>query len=176
MVRRDSAGLAFERQLEPQDITEAKELSTWMFQSRLFSAYGTPQAVLATVLAGRQLGFQAMASLRAFHIIEGKPTLSAGAIHALILKSGKAQYFRCTERAPDHATFVTRRDGDPTDTVLTFTIEEARQAWSKEPAKFATSAWGKHPADMCVARAATKLARLVYPDVLDGLYAAEEFD
>jgi hypothetical protein len=29
---------------------------------------------------------------------------------------------------------------------------------------------------MCVARAATKLARLVYPDVLDGLYAAEEFD
>jgi 5'-3' exonuclease len=176
MVRRDSAGLAFERQLEPQDITEAKELSTWMFQSRLFSAYGTPQAVLATVLAGRELGFQAMASLRAFHIIEGKPTLSAGAIHALILKSGKAQYFRCTERAPDHATFVTRRDGDPTDTVLTFTIEEARQAWSKEPAKFATSAWGKHPADMCVARAATKLARLVYPDVLDGLYAAEEFD
>jgi hypothetical protein len=147
-----------------------------MHQSRLFSAYGTPQAVLATVLAGRELGFQAMASLRAFHIIEGKPTLSAGAIHALILKSGKAKYFRCTERSPDRATFVTLRDGETEATALTFTIEEARQAWSKETSKFAASGWGRHPSDMLVARALTKLARLVYPDVLDGLYAAEEFD
>jgi 5'-3' exonuclease len=177
MARRDpgAAAIAFERQLEPQDIVQAKELATWMFQSRLFSAYGTPQAVLATVLAGRELGFQAMASLRAFHILDGRPTLSAGAIHALILQSGQAKYFRCTERTADHATFVTQRGDDP-PVSLTFTIEDARQAWTKELTKFAQSGWGKNPADMCVARALTKLARLVYPDIVSGLYASEEFD
>jgi hypothetical protein len=146
-----------------------------MYQSRLFSAYGSPQAVLATVLAGRELGFQAMSSLRAFHIIDGKPTLSAGAIHALVLKSGKAKFFRCTERTPERATFVTQREGEP-EMSLSFSIEEARQAWTKEPAKFLLSGWGRHSADMCVARALTKLARLVYPDVLNNLYASEEFD
>jgi hypothetical protein len=146
-----------------------------MYQSRLFSAYGSPQAVLATILAGRELGFQAMASLRAFHLIEGRPTLSAGAIHALILQSGRAKYFRCTARTPAAATFETQRGDDP-PVSLTFSLEDAKQAWSKDPAKFAASAWTKHPADMCTARALTKLARLVYPDVLNGLYAAEEFD
>lgn len=165
----------FERQLEPQNIPQAKALADWMYQSRLFSAYGSPQAVLATVLAGRELGFQAMSSLRAFHIIDGKPTLSAGAIHALVLKSGKAKFFRCTERTPERATFVTQREGEP-EMSLSFSIEEARQAWTKEPAKFLLSGWGRHSADMCVARALTKLARLVYPDVLNNLYASEEFD
>lgn len=170
------ANVEFERQLEPRTMQQAVQLSQMMLASRLFSAYGSAEGVLATVLAGREMGFQSMASLRAFHIIEGKPTLSAGAIHALVLRSGKAEYFRCTERTAERATFSTKRVGDDFPMALTFTIEEAKQAWSKEASKFATSGWGRNPADMCVARALTKLARLVYPDVLNGLYAAEEFD
>jgi hypothetical protein len=154
---------------------EAVKLADRLMASRLFSAYGHPAGILATVLAGRELGIQAMASLRAFHIIEGKPTLSAGAIVALIMKSGKAEYFRPVERTAEKATFVTKRHGDP-EVTMTFTIDEAKQAWSKDAAAFGKSAWGKHPADMCVARCSSKLARLVYPDVVFNLYAPEEFD
>jgi 5'-3' exonuclease len=53
----------WERGLEPRSMSEAKDLAQMMFASRLFSAYGTPQGVLASVLAGRELGLSAMASL-----------------------------------------------------------------------------------------------------------------
>jgi hypothetical protein len=156
-------------------MTEAIQLAQRMYDSRLFSAYGTPQAVLATVLAGRELGIPAMASLRAFHIIEGKPTMAAGTISALILKSGQAKYFRCAKRTAESVTFVTKR-GDEPEIDLTYTIAEARQAFVGDDTKWGKSGWGRNPADMLVARASSKLARLVYPDVVSGLYAPEEME
>ncbi len=170
-----SAPVDFSQQLEPRTMPEAITLAKHMFESRLFSAYGTPQAVLATVLAGRELGIPAMASLRAFHVIEGKPTMSAGTIQSLVLKSKLAAYFRCTERTAERATFVTKRGDDP-EMALTYTIEDGKQAWSKDEAAWKKSGWGRNPADMLVARAASKLARLVYPDVVSGLYAPEEME
>lgn len=165
----------WERQLEPRSIREAIEMSKHMFQSRLFSAYGTPQGVLATILAGRELGMQAMASLRGFDIIDGRPTFKADLIRALVLKSGKAKFFRCTARSAAAATFATQRGDDP-PIDLTYTIEEGKQAWGKTEDGWAKSGWGKNPADMLVARAGAKLARLVYPDIVHGLYSPEEFD
>lgn len=176
------APVEWNKQLEPRSMMQAKQVAADLFASRQFSAYGNAPAVLSTILAGRELGFQTMASLRAFHIIEGKPTMAAGAMHSLVLASGKAEYFRCTERTAERATFVTKRHGDPTEMTLTFTIDEAKQAWNgkrdadgtPDAKSWAASGWGKNPADMCVARALTKLARLVYPDVCHGLYSPEE--
>lgn len=165
----------YSQELEPRDMNEAKKLAVLMFESRLFGAYGDPRGVLATILAGRELGMPAMAALRAFHIIEGKPQLSAGAIQSLVLKSGKAKYFRCTERTDARATFATQRGDDP-EIVLTYTIEDGRRAFQKDDLAWKKSGWGRNPADMLVARASSKLARLVYPDVVSGLYAPEEMD
>jgi 5'-3' exonuclease len=163
------------KQLEPRSMSEAGQLAKWVHESRQFSAYGTPQAVLATVLAGRELGLQAMASLRAIHIVEGKPTLSADLIRALVINSGHARYFRVTERTDTRATFETQRGDDP-PVSLSFTIDEGRAAWSKGDDAWKKSGWGKFPADMLVARASAKLARLVYPDICFGLYTREELE
>lgn len=165
----------WEKQLEPRSMREVVTLAKYVFESRLFSAYGTPQAVLSTLIAGRELGLQSMAALRAIHIVEGKPTLSADLIRALIIRSGLAVYFRCTERTPTKATFVTKRGDDP-EMSLTVTIEEMRQAWAKDQGSWDKSGWGKNPADMLVARAGSKLARLVYPDVVHGIYTREELE
>jgi 5'-3' exonuclease len=168
------APVEWERQLEPRSMRDAKFLAKDIYESKLFmGAYGSPQAVLSTVLAGRELGLQAMASLRAIHIVEGKPTLSADLIRALVIRSGLAKYFRCTERTAARATFETQRGDDP-PIALTFTIEEGRAAWAGTQDKWDKSGWGKNPADMLIARAGAKLARLVYPDVVHGLYAPEE--
>jgi hypothetical protein len=165
------------RHLEPRSMREATTLATYMHDSRMFlGAYGTPQAILATILAGRELGLQAMASLRAFHIIDNKPTLSADFIRALVLRSPLCEFFRCTERTAERATFTTQRRGDMQPVSLTYTIEDGRKAWTKTPAAWDASSWGHNPADMCVARASSKLARLVYPDVVLSFYAKEEFD
>src|ERR1017187_9091202 len=161
----------WEMQLEPRSMREAKILASDMFSSRLFSAYGTAPAILSTIMAGRELGLQAMASLRAFHLIEGKPTLAADLIRALIIKSGKAKFFRCSERTAERATFETQRGDDP-PVSLTYTVEEKKADGPIKPG----SAWAKSPADMCVARASSKLARLVFPDVVHGLYAHEEME
>ncbi len=175
------APVEWERQLEPRSMREAMSLAENLHKSMLFGAYGAPQGVLAVVLAGRELGLQASAALRAFHVIEGRPTLSADLIRALVIKSGKAKYFRCIERTAQRATFTTQRadfDDPPVD--LSYTVEEGRLAWPKSrpdwEQKFQDSGWGRNPADMCVARASSKLARLVYSDVIHGLYAFEEMD
>jgi hypothetical protein len=163
------------KQLEPRSMSEAGQLAKWVHESRQFSAYGTPQAVLATVLAGRELGLQAMASLRSIHIVEGKPTLSADLIRALAMQHPDCRYFRCVARVTtpgeERAVFVTKRGDDP-EMSLTYTIEEAKAAGLIRNG----SGWVKNPADMCVARASAKLARLVYPEATFGLYLREELE
>lgn len=161
----------YEKQLEPRSMTQAITLANHFFNTRLFAAYGTPQAILSTVMAGRELGLPAVASLRGFHIVEGKHQMHADLIRALVLKSGLVDYFRCTERTPERATFIAKRKGDP-EIALSYTVEEARAAGLVKE----KSGWVKNPADMCVARASSKLARLVAPEIVFGLYAPEEFD
>lgn len=157
------------RELEPRNMRQVQWLAQQMFKSRLFAAYGTEQAVLATVLAGRELGIGAMASLRGFHIIEGKPSMSSGLMSALVLQSGKAKYFACTKTSSETATFKTWRVGDPEPVEVTFTIDDAKRAQLTGKGN-----WSKYPADMLVSRAIARLARLVYSDVVFGLYTADE--
>ncbi len=166
----------WERQLEPRNMIEAIKLATILFQSKLFSQWGTEAECLATILAGRELGVQSLASLRGFHKIDGKPTMSASLMRGLVLQSRKQEYFQCIERTNDRATFKTLRKGNPQPTELTYTVDDARKAWTKSEASWNGSGWVKNPADMCAARASSKLARLEYDDVLFGLYATEEFD
>jgi DNA polymerase-1 len=159
------------KHLEPRSMHEAKIMAADMFNARLFNGYGTPAAVLSTILAGRELGLQAMASLRGIHIVEGRHMLSSDLLRALVIRSGLAKTFRCTERTAERATFITQRGDDP-PMELSYTIAEASGAGLVKP----KSGWEKNPADMLVARASAKLARLVYPDLVHGLYTEAEFD
>ena len=118
----------WERGLEPRSMDEACLLAKRLHDSRMFSAYGTPQAVLSTVMLGRELGMPAMAALRSVHIIEGKHSLSADLMVALVLKSGLAEYFQLVESTDEVCTFSTHRKGAPQETLLSYTIEQAEQA------------------------------------------------
>lgn len=175
LIKHEPSPVEREWQLEPRNMAEMKVLSADLYASRLFSAWGHPAAVLSIILAGREIGIPAMASLRGFHNVEGKPAMHADLIRARVLNSGVVDYFRCTERTNERATFVAKRKGDP-ELSLTYTIEDGRLAWSKTPVAWDASGWGKNPADMCVARASSKLARLVAPDVVHGFYAPEELE
>lgn len=170
-----AAKVDYDKALEPRTLPEAITLAKHMHDSRLFSAYGTPQAVLATIMAGREFGLQAMAALRGFHVIDGKQVMSADLIRAVTQRAPMCEYFRCIERTATAATWVTKRKGDP-ELSLRFTVEEGRRAWSKDQVSFDKSGWGKNPADMCIARASAKLARLVYADVVFNMYAPEEME
>ncbi len=165
------APVEWERQLEPRSMREVKVIATDIHNSRLFmGAFGNPQAVMTTLLAGRELGLQTMASLRGIHIVEGRPTLSAQLMVALIMKSGQAVYFRPVSISATEATFETLRVGEEKPFSLTHTIEMATRAGLVKP----KSNWEKTPEDMLVARCTSRLARLKYADILFGLYTPEE--
>jgi 5'-3' exonuclease len=168
----------WERQLDPRSMRDARQLAKDMYDSRMFSAYGTPQAVLSTVMVGRELGLPAMASLRCVHNIEGKHSLAASLMVALVLKSGLAEYFEPISFSDKEATFETKRKGARNAVRLQHTFDMAIQAWPKSKkdwqVNFENSGWGRNPTDMLVARATARLARMVYPDLLAGLYTPEE--
>lgn len=160
----------WELQLDPRSMKDARVLAKDMHDSRLFSAYGTPQGVLSTIMLGRELGLPAMASLRQVHIIEGRHALAASLMVALILKSGFAEFFEPISFSETEATYETKRRGARNAVRLTHTIEMAQQAGLVKD----KSGWVKNPTDMLVARASSRLARMVYPDVVGGLYTPDE--
>lgn len=169
------APVEWERQLDPRGMNQARQLAEDMAKSRMFTGYGTPQAVLSTIMIGREIGLPAMASLRGIYNIDGRHALSAQTMVAVILRSGLAAYFRPVSFNETQATFETLRKGDGNNPVtLTHTIEMAQKAWSKTEDAWRKSGWGHNPTDMLVARATSRLARMVYPDIIAGLYTPEE--
>ncbi len=166
------APVEWDMQFEARSILELKEVAKILFDSRIFSAWGSPQAVFAILQAGRELGMKTQQSLRAFDNIDGKPAMKADLIRALVMSSGKAEYFVNTERTAEAATFTTKRKGDPEPVSLRYTMADAEAAGRVKPG----SGYKKDPADMLVARSSSKLARLVYADVVHGMIAKEEME
>ena len=161
--------LGLRQQLDAQNLAEARQLAKWLHDSRLFADYGKPEAVLTTILLGRELGLSTMAALRSVHIVKGKHVLSADVMVALVLSSGLAEYFEMLESTPTSSTWVTKRRGGRKEQSLTYTREQAETAGFTK-----NSSWQKFPVQMCRKQAKAELARLVYPDLLAGLYTADE--
>jgi 5'-3' exonuclease len=158
-------------QLEPDDSQKAYKLAKILFDSKLYTQFANCQQILAVILRGRSLGLDATTSLDGFDVIQGRPSMSAATIVGLVLKSGKADYFKCIETTNQLATYKTHRsdDPDPDPTIYTFDMEMAKRM--KLDGK---DNWKKQPNTMLRARAATALARMVYPDVTGGLYTPDE--
>lgn len=130
---------------------------------------GKPAAVLATLLAGDELGFSPMESLRAIFIIDGRVGLYAEAARALIYEAGHelrvdADDTQATARGrrrdwPDSADYVS----------VQWTIDRAKRAGLA-----GRQQWARYPRQMLQARASSELGRLLFPDVLAGLDVYEE--
>jgi hypothetical protein len=130
---------------------------------------GRPQDALIVLMAGRELGFAPMQSMRMLSVIKGKVTLSADATVALVRRSGECIEWRCVETTAQRATYTTRRKGDTEPTTLTWTIEQAQRAGLA-----GGQGWRSYPEAMLRARCASALARVVYPDLVAGIYDPDE--
>lgn len=127
-----------------------------------------PANVLAAIMAGQELGFSPMAALRSIHIIKGIPKLSADAMVAAVLASGKAQYFEPTDTSATSVTWVTKRVGSTREQSITWTAEDAKRAG------LTSDNHRLYPRQMLSSRAKSELARSIYPDVLAGVYSDDE--
>jgi len=163
--------------LAPRTLTEADKLSLRLFDSGLFSAYGTPQAVLSTVLFGQELGIPPMTALRSIHIIENKHSMSAQLIMGLVLKSGLCKKFELVETTNEKCTYIAQRVGGKPLT-FTYSFEDAVRAgyvkYEKDGTVKQSSNWYKNPRNMCMWRCVTEICRILWPDICGNLYSPEE--
>jgi hypothetical protein len=157
-------------QLEPSTAEQAFWLASQLVKSGLLGrAVNKPEAAFAIILAGRELGLTAMQSLRSIHIIEGKPTLSSDLMAALVMRSPLCKYFRLVESTNTIARYETLRVGSDKPTPMSFSMDDAKQAGVANK-----NNWKTYPAAMLRARCIAALARVVYPDLLMGIYEEDE--
>lgn len=159
------------RAFEPSGIDEAVKLANLLGLSGLLGKdLKTPEQVFTVIATGRELGLTAMQSLRSIHIINGKPTLSADLVAALVKSRPEVcEYFRLVDSNASQAVYETKRRGEPSPTTMTFSIEDAKRAQIT-----GNPNWTKYPAAMLRARCITALARAVYPDLVMGIYDPDE--
>jgi hypothetical protein len=125
-----------------------------------------PDAALAVMVYGHELGLRPMTALREIFIIEGTPSCSARLMRSLIYRAGHRLEFREQSRT-QVVVYGERCDGQGTATV-TWDIEDARAA-----GLVGKDVWKRYPRQMLTARATSELARLIFADVTIG-YTPEE--
>lgn len=157
----NSTGLALRT---PEDAMKVASIAA---QERLYGVRNAQEAFVR-IATGLEIGLSPFQSLNAIHVIEGRPTLSAQWMVALIKSSPICEKFVCTVSTDKIATYVTKRKNEG-EMTLSFTIEQAQRGGLT-----GRGPWKAHTEDMLRARAASKLARMVYPDLLAGMYTPDE--
>lgn len=128
--------------------------------------------VLVIVLSGIEVGLAPMQALRLHHVINGVPRLSADGVAAIVSASPACDYLEVVEASELRATWRTRKRGRGEQS-LTWTIDQARRAGLLTDPR-SKDRWHAYPAQMLNARCKAELCRLVYPEIVAGLYTTEE--
>lgn len=155
-------------------LVDIKEVARLMSASGFFKDANHQAQAFAKIMTGRDLGLPASVSLREIVMVQGKPTLSANLVAAMIKASGKYRYkILVWTNTECQIEFLEKMDGKwESQGVSSFTIEDAKKAdLLKNPT------WQKFPRNMLFARATTNGARLYCGDVfLGGVYTPDELD
>jgi hypothetical protein len=126
---------------------------------------GTVATVTAVLLAGQELEFGPMASLRAITIIKGQVALYAIACRAIVQRNGHDIILK---ESTDHRAIVdVRRAGQEAWQRVQWDLDRAKVAglYPGHP----EGNWRKNPKAMLVARATAEGSRLVASDAMLGL-------
>lgn len=132
---------------------------------------GKPAEAAAAILAGAELGFSPMASLRAFDNISGTPAPKAMTLRAVVQAAGHEVVIE--ESSNERAVVSGRRKGTDQWQTSVWDVPRAQQL-----AQFKSNAMYKtNLAQMLCARATAEVCRWVGADAIMGMpYAAEEID
>jgi hypothetical protein len=130
---------------------------------------GKPDEAAAAMLAGAELGFDPMASLRAFDNIQGVPAPKALTLRAVVL--GQGHEVEIVESTAQRAVVRGRRKGASEWQTSVWDIARAQLM----PQYKSNPNYKTNPAAMLVARATSEVCRWVAPDAVMGMpYSAEE--
>lgn len=126
--------------------------------------------LVAVIVAGRELGIPAMASVRGVRLIQGQVTLDASLQLGLMIRAGcKVKWV--DDGRGGQAVLELTRPGQDTHTSR-YGMDDATRAGLVK----AGGNWAKHPAAMLRARAVSAAGKAYCSDVLAGVYLPDELD
>jgi hypothetical protein len=127
-----------------------------------------PEATLACMLTGHEVGIGPMQALSKIHVIKGRPGMAAELMRALVLREGHDLWVE--ESTATRCTLGAKRHNSERETRVTWTMDDAKRANLA-----GGQTYRQYPRAMLLARATGELCRAVFPDVLAGIsYTAEE--
>lgn len=159
----------------PSSLQQVQRLADVVAASGLYGVK-SPDEAMIRMMTGMELGLSAMQSIRGVHVIETngvrRPSLAADMMVGVVKARGDVcGFFRMVESTDTVATYETQRRGEPTPVKLSYTIQQASTAGLT-----GKGTWKAHPAAMLRARCSSALARIVYPDLVNGLYDPDEIE
>lgn len=150
------------------------EMAPAMHKARLFGV-SSPEAAMAIMAKGYELGLGLTAAFEFIHIIDGKPSLSPRGALALLYTSPEFAGLTLTRLTDDKDVFTgyecaLKRRGGFSHTER-FTLDDAKRAKLVKSG----SAWELYPENMCKWRAIGFAIDVVFPDTTGGLKRADEY-
>lgn len=147
---------------------EAQKVITKLLQYPHYKKMGA-EGVHAIVHKAYSIGANPFDCLNGgMNFINGKVEMSAGMMNQLIRQAGHS--ITKAKESNNEICILHGKRKDNGDTWLeSFSIEEAKQAGLVR-----NSTWSKYPRDMLFARALSRLARQLFPDVIKGCYVDGE--
>lgn len=159
----------------PSSLEQVNRLAHMVAASGLYGVK-SPEEAMIRMMTGMELGLSAMQSIRGVYVIETqgvrRPSLAADMMVGVVkMRGDTCSYFRLIESSDTIATYETQRRGEPQPVKLSYTIQQANAAGLT-----GKGTWKAHPAAMLRARCSSALARIVYPDLVNGLYDPDEIE
>jgi len=169
IIKTGAAGV-YERIENP--LQAIQELGKAMHQSAMLGVTtpGDGQVLALTCMCE---GITPLEFARTYHIVDGKPTMRADAMHAQFRQAGGKVEWRETGDDGKRASAAFSFGGQTLE--LSFTIDDAARMVG-DKLKKAGSNWQKDPGAMLRARLISKALRMIAPEIVAGVYTPDEIE
>jgi len=168
-------------------LPELREIANVFYSSGMFRDVKSMQQAMVKVLAGGEQGYGPYQSMRAFHVIEGKPVETAGEISARIKRSKTHDYRHWfIDDKGEKWDPIAGKNADLHGCVVVIRIKDGRKWVDQEPVRFnmedardaglaGKTNWKSYKRAMLFARTITEAARAHCADLFGGpIYTPEE--
>lgn len=157
---------------EQRKFNQAMQMAITLSKSTIVPVHfrGKPDDVFACIMLGSELGFKPMMSLNSIVMIQGSATLKAQTMLATVkARCPKAIIKITVDEVLKKVIVEAKRDVDDTGYIATWDMDKAKLMMLTTKDN-----WVKQPMTMLRWRAVSEALRIVFADILMGIYSAEE--
>lgn len=152
------------------EILSLQNIAKHAENSKFFHSLGGQAGIFSLLLYAKEMGLPLMHCLfGGMRTIQGKIEISPQLMNGMIRKAGHKLEIKISDEKCE-IKGIRKDTGE--ECIASFSIEDAKRA------KIYTEsgAWGKYPSDMCFARAMSRLARRLFPDIIGTSYITDEIE